>query len=175
MILVRKISRLLFYPTRFAAWIIFIVLIYSILLLILSKVNPSWDLPVHISGNKFEIFFPFTSTKFLLGDYTAAYLATNLAAVTFYGCFIGLLSSIFKSFSKPKLFTASGVIQLTRFYISNLAFPFIFLALLIIYGEEIMNVAQVIVLHLIIGVFAFFMAAIFKQGLILQEEQDLTF
>ena len=57
----------------------------------------------------------------------------------------------------------------------NLIVPFVFLALIAVFGEEMIDIVRIILLHLVIGVFAFFMAAIFKQGLVLQEEQDLTF
>ena len=50
-----------------------------------------------------------------------------------------------------------------------------FLVLLAFFGHEIIDILRITLLHLVIGVFAYFMAAIFKQGVHLQEEQDLTF
>jgi hypothetical protein len=44
-----------------------------------------------------------------------------------------------------------------------------------LFGDEYIDVARIALLHLVIGIFAFFMATIFKQGFVLQEEQDLTF
>jgi hypothetical protein len=51
----------------------------------------------------------------------------------------------------------------------------LFVILLLVFRAELFDMIRIGVLHLVIGVFAFFMAAIFKQGLLLQEEQDLTF
>jgi hypothetical protein len=45
----------------------------------------------------------------------------------------------------------------------------------VVYGSELVDIVRIIMLHLVIGVFAFFMAAIFRHGVVLQEEQDLTF
>ena len=89
--------------------------------------------------------------------------------------FLWLLSGVFHAFKQVKLFTAKGVVQLSRFYITNLLVPFLFLLLFLLFRNEMSDLLRIILLHVIIGVFAYFMAAIFKQGLLLQEEQDLTF
>ena len=100
---------------------------------------------------------------------------SDLLTITFYGLFLWLLSGVFHAFKQTKIFTRKGVLQLSRFYMINLIVPFVFLALIAVFGEEMIDIVRIILLHLVIGVFAFFMAAIFKQGLVLQEEQDLTF
>jgi hypothetical protein len=99
-----------------------------------------------------------------------------IAMLTFllYGLFFWLLSDIFKTFRQPKLFTPSGVNRLKRFYVGNLTIPILMLLVLAVSGDEVANLVSVTFLHMILGVFAFFMAAIFQQGLLLQEEQDLT-
>jgi hypothetical protein len=56
----------------------------------------------------------------------------------------------------------------------NLVVPSLFLIILAIIGHDLRDAIIIVFLHVMIGVFAFFMAAIFKQGLLLQEEQDLT-
>ena len=127
-----------------------------------------------LDNETFLIFLPFTETVFLLGDYTASYLVSNLLTIAFYGLFLWLLSGIFNEFRRPKIFTRKGVYKLSLFYIINLVVPFIFIALLFIFGDEVSDIVRIILLHLVIGVFAFFMAAIFKHGVLLQEEQDLT-
>jgi purine-cytosine permease-like protein len=66
-------------------------------------------------------------------------------------------------------------VKLSRFYLTNLIVPAAFLVLLAFFGHEIIDILRITLLHLVIGVFAYFMAAIFKQGVHLQEEQDLTF
>jgi hypothetical protein len=57
----------------------------------------------------------------------------------------------------------------------NVIVPVVIMLLLLIFKQEVEDIVRITFLHLIIGVFAFFMAAIFKQGLVLQEEQDLIF
>lgn len=175
MISVRHIAGFLYYPARILAWLLSGTLIYSIIIFVFYAASNSMVLPLRIINGRFELLFPFTQKIFLLGDYTPAYLLSNMITFLFYACFLWLLSNVFYVFKQVKLFTPTGVIQLSRFYITNLVFPFIFIGLLLAFGEEIMDVVQVIFLHLVIGVFAYFMAAIFKQGLLLQEEQDLTF
>jgi tryptophan-rich sensory protein len=110
-----------------------------------------------------------------LGDYTGSYLFTYLFTVAFYGLFLWLLSGVFHAFKQKKLFTEKGAVQLSRFYITNLLMPFLFLVLFLFFRNDMSDIIRIMFLHLVIGVFAYFMAAIFKQGLLLQEEQDLTF
>jgi hypothetical protein len=173
---VRFIARILFLLSRIAALVIMVVALYAIAVVLLSLFTNSSAVPIQVSDNgTFEIFFPFTRTPFLLGDYTASYLVSNLSVVTFYGLFLWLLSDVFLAFKQPKLFTVRGVNRLSRFYITNLAMPFLFLVLLMAFGHEMIDLLRITLLHIVIGVFAFFMAAIFKQGLLLQEEQDLIF
>jgi hypothetical protein len=175
MISVRHIAGFLFYPARLLAWMISITIVYTLVVFGFYTADHSLSLPLRISDQHFEILFPFTNKIFLLGDYTPAYLVSNSITLAFYACFLWLLSNVFHVFKQTKLFTKRGVTQLSRFYITNLVFPFIFIGILFAFRQQIMDVVQVIFLHLVIGVFAYFMAAIFRQGLLLQEEQDLTF
>jgi hypothetical protein len=86
-----------------------------------------------------------------------------------------LLSGVFHAFKQDRLFTKNGLLQLSRFYMVNVIVPVVIMLLLLIFKQEVEDIVRITFLHLIIGVFAFFMAAIFKQGLVLQEEQDLIF
>jgi len=123
----------------------------------------------------FIIFYPFTHKTFLLGDYNSSYLTMMIVLLSFYSLFLWLLCRVFYAFKQQKLFTHASVIKLSRFYITNLVLPPLCLMIAILFYREMAGDFLVIcLLHLVIGVFAFFMAAIFKQGLILQEEQDLT-
>jgi hypothetical protein len=173
---VRPIARVLFFLTRILAIVISIVAVYALGTILLYENNRSARLPIEVYSNgSFTIFYPFTKNPFLLGDYSTSYLVSNLATITFYGLFLWMLSGVFHAFKQTRIFTRKGVMQLSRFYMINLIVPFVFLALLAIFGDEMIDIVRIILLHLVIGVFAFFMAAIFKQGLLLQEEQDLTF
>jgi Protein of unknown function (DUF2975) len=172
---VRLIANILFYLTRTAAVLYLATTLYTLLVIALAEAGVSWA-PIEISGDGgFSIFYPFTKTPFLLGDYNGKYLAMMIVLIGFYGLFLWLLSEVFNAFRQQKLFTPKNVRRLVRFYITNLTVP---LPALIItaffYNEGLRDVTVITFLHLVIGIFAFFMAAIFKQGLVLQEEQDLT-
>lgn len=173
---VRHTATILFYLSRIMAIMVFVITVYALAVILLSLTGPSPALPIRIFDNgTFHIFYPFTNTPFLLGDYTSSYLVSNLSIIAFYSVFLWLLSGVFHAFKQPRLFTQKGVMQLSRFYITNLIVPLIFLILLAVFGQELLDIFRITLLHLVIGIFAFFMAAIFKQGLILQEEQDLIF
>ena len=172
---VRLVATFLFWVTRLAAILFLVVALYAIGVMLCYEVSPSANLPIHVEQERFRIFLPFTEIDFLLGEYTAAFIVTNFVTIAFYGIFLWLLSGVFYSFRQKKLFTQKGVARLVRFYVSNLAMPLLFIILLLLYREESADQVRIMFLHLVIGVFAFFMAAIFKQGLVLQEEQDLTF
>ncbi len=173
---VRVVARVLFYITRIVAVITLVIAIYAVLVLLLSKATSATWLPMEIrTGNLFVIFYPLTKTPFLLGEYTNEYITTALLTISFYGLFLWLLGSVFHAFMQQRLFSKKGFLQLSRFYVVNLTLPLILLLLVALFGQEVQDIVRITFLHIVIGVFAFFMAAIFKQGLVLQEEQDLIF
>jgi hypothetical protein len=172
----RTIARILYYLSRVGAWLFTGVLLYIVLLLVLSITGWGHSLPIEITREGgFIIFYPFTRIAFLLGDYNSDYIISNLTLLIFYSLFLWFLGDVFHAFQQPKLFTTRGVSQLSRFYITNLALPVLFLVLVLLFGQALADMLRIGFLHIIIGVFAYFMASIFKQGLLLQEEQDLTF
>ena len=77
-------------------------------------------------------------------------------------------------FTKERLFSEVSVTHLRRFYKLNVIGPIVIIGTFILLHEEISVASLVALLHLILGVFVFFMYSIFKQGLVLQQEQDLT-
>lgn len=173
---VRPVASVLYYLSRILSLLLLVSAGYATTIVLVYKAHPSGALPFRVFDDKtFQLFYPFTHKPFLLGDYTAAYLVSNGLTIAFYGLFLWMLGDVFKTFRQTRLFTPRGVLRLSRFYMLNLVVPFIFLLLLAIFGQEIIDIVRIILLHLVIGVFAFFMAAIFRQGLFLQEEQDLTF
>lgn len=170
---VRIVANILYYLTRVAAVLYLATAVYSLLVVVLAASGAS--APINIENGTFQIYYPFTKTPFLLGDYNNQYLTMMLVVISFYGVFLWLLSNVFNTFRQPKLFTSRSVLRLSRFYITNLTVPIICLiAALLFYHEAVNDVLIITLLHIIIGIFAFFMAAIFRQGLVLQEEQDLT-
>lgn len=172
---VRPLANILFYLTRFAAIVYIVTAFYALIAIILSAAGMPWA-PMNVEDNgSFVIFYPFTSAPFLLGDYNAKYLTMMIFIIGFYALFLWLLSGVFNAFRQDKLFTPKSVLRLSRFYITNLFIPVLSLiAAFLFYKEGLSDIMVITFLHLVIGVFAFFMAAIFRQGLVLQEEQDLT-
>ena len=134
-----------------------------------------WFLLLKDEGQRFAVCYPFTQTPFLNGDNNWGYILFGfLLHLFFYGLFFWIVSNVFKVFFQPKLFTENGVKQLKYFYLINMFIPPI-LALMakIVMGRIEEGLDIVAVIHFILGVFAYFLAAIFKQGLKLQKEQDL--
>ncbi|MBK9734100.1 MAG: DUF2975 domain-containing protein [Saprospiraceae bacterium] len=127
-----------------------------------------------LENNRFAINFPFTSKHFLLGsEYTTAYVAEMVLGIALYGFFFYLLSGVFNAFKQKKLFTDFGIKKLKHFYIFNLAvYPILAIFWSFISVEDFPFIAMIIA-HLIMGFFIFFMNAIFEQGYKLQNEQDL--
>lgn len=174
---VRFVATVLFYMTRILSVLYIITFVYSAVVLFLSfQSDVTWN-PITISAdNGFVILYPFTDVPFLLGEYTNLFVLEMLLSIGLYAIFLWLLSDVFLAYRKDKLFTADSVKKLSRFYIANLTVPalvFLILSLFPDFSEEIKTMVMLTVLHFVIGVFAFFMATIFKQGLALQNEQDL--
>jgi hypothetical protein len=172
---VRVVASILHYISKTGALLFLATGVYAAIVVLLFYYGSFSWLPIEVNQGYFTIFFPGTKTPFLLGDYSASYLFTYLFTIIFYGFFLWILGGVFHAFKQPRLFTKKGVSQLSRFYIINLVVPILFLLLVIFFRDETSDLVRIMFLHLVIGVFAFFMAAIFKQGLVLQEEQDLIF
>jgi positive regulator of sigma E activity len=167
---VKIIAACLFYITRIVAILYLISIVYSTISLLTES-----NLITRENGKYFSICFPFTEIHFLNGENNWAYKIFNfLIPIGFYGLFFWLLSNVFKVFKQPKLFTQNGVNQLKLFYIGNIFMPSITILLASIFAGKIEEGLEwVAVIHFFLGVFAYFLAAIFKQGLQLQNEQDL--
>lgn len=167
---VRTISLILFYITRFAAVLYLLIALYSII-----SILTEWSYITKDSGQNFAICFPFTQTPFLLGENNWGYKIFNfIIPIGFYGLFFLLASNVFNVFKQTKLFTQYGVTQLKWFYLANIFVPSITILLAGIFSGNIEEGLEwVAVIHFFLGVFTYFLAAIFKQGLHLQNEQDL--
>lgn len=167
---VKIISTILFYITRIVAILYLLTTFYSLVSLLTE-----WSYITKDSDKYFSICFPFTETPFLNGENNWAYKLFNfLIPIGFYGIFFLLVSNVFNVFKQPKLFTKYGVNQLRCFYLANLTLPWVAILLASIFAGKIEEGLEwVAVIHFFLGVFAYFLAAIFKQGLQLQSEQDL--
>jgi len=172
---VRILAGFLFYLTRIIGVLYLVTCVYTAIVLSLVTATDLPNLPIRMYDNRFEILYPFTETPFLLGEWTRYFIIMMLGLLLVYGLFFWLLSNVFNSFRKTRLFTPKAVKRLRLFYVFNFVLPIAMLLFSIFTNnQDVQNILTIGMLHIILGVFAFFMAAILRQGLVLQEEQDLT-
>ncbi len=167
---VKIIAAILFYITRIVAIAYILVTIYALFSLVTE-----WSYILQDNGNYFAVFYPFTETRFLLGENNWDYkIFEFLIPMGSYGIFFFLVSNVFNAFKQPKLFTEYGVKQLKWFCLANIFMPLIIILLALIFTGNIEDGLEwAAVIHFFLGVFAYFLYAIFKQGFNLQNEQDL--
>lgn len=167
---VKIIAAILFYVTRFVAILYLITTLYSLI-----SILTEWSFITREDGKYFSVCYPFSETPFLNGENNWGYKIFNfLIPIGFYGLFFLLVSNVFNVFKQVKLFTEYGVRQLKYFYLSNIYIPpFTILLAAIFAGDIEEGLEWVAIIHFFLGVFTYFLAAIFKQGLHLQNEQDL--
>ncbi|PWN59781.1 DUF2975 domain-containing protein [Chryseobacterium viscerum] len=163
------ISRILFYICSLLSAGYLITFVYSLFCLITGfSITP-------YKGEKFlHINYPFTEQPFLNIENNYPYMIFSFMLVLItYGIFFWLSARVFKVFFQQKLFTQENIIQLKRFYLYNIFIP---LPLVIIasFSVEVESMIWGLVfIHFMLGIFCLFLANIFKQGLHLQNEQDL--
>jgi hypothetical protein len=167
----KLLASTLFYLSRIASLFYGLLGLYVGGVLLLSRVTSNLPLEIHDGG--FTIFYPFTRTPFFLGDYEQSFIITSLVAIFIYALFLWWLGEVFNAFRGVRLFTRQNVLRLWRFCMLNLAAPVLAILLLVIIGQSYSNAIMIALLHILLGVFTFFIVTIFKQGLELQEEQDL--
>ncbi|NHM07606.1 DUF2975 domain-containing protein [Flavobacterium sp. CYK-4] len=166
---VKLTSSFLYYLVSIIAYGYLITAIYTL-------INCTFEGPFFekLPNNRFAINYPFTSEHFLLGsEFTTNYVAEMVLGIALYGIFFFVLSGVFNAFRQKKLFTLFGVNHLKRFYIFNLVLYPVLAILWAIISIEDFPFFAMISAHLIMGLFIYFMNAIFEQGLRLQNEQDL--
>lgn len=165
---VRTISKLLEIITRILAAGYFASFMLSV-----TSFSTGWSLNLISDNRRFEICYPFTQTPYLLGEYNDGYILMFLLLLGLYALFFFLVGNVFAVFSKPKLFTAYGIRQLRLFYLGNLVLPLASAVLISLFYNMESPAGILITLHILLGVFTYFMAAIFKEGYQLQTENDL--
>ena len=167
---VKIISTILFYITRIVAMVYILITIHALFSLVFE-----WSYITIDNGKYFAVCYPFTETRFLLGENNWDYKVFEfLVPLGSYGIFFLLVSNVFNVFKQPKLFTKYGVNQLKWFCLANIFVPLLIIILTLIFTGNIEDGLEWIALiHFFLGVFAYFFYAIFKQGFNLQNEQDL--
>ncbi|MCK7590613.1 DUF2975 domain-containing protein [Subsaxibacter sp. CAU 1640] len=163
----KVISKILFYLTRGLAWVYILTAVYG---------GISWFTNTNstIEQDRMIIQYPFTDSSFLILDNHLTYvLFSFLLPVVAYALFFWLLSNAFRVFYQDKLFVRENIVHLQRFYSANIFLPIVLVAFSSFFITVESEMFLIVILHLFLGVFAFFMSEIFNQGLNLQNEQDL--
>ncbi len=166
---VQQISKFLFYLTRIASFSYLLMAIFGLV----SFAFKTQNFVLTKGVENFQINFPFSNTPFLVGQNNSYAVWEMILGILLYGLFFWLLSNVFNAFAQPKLFTEKSVKKLTAFYLANFIIPILMLLFLIINQNYSASFWSVALLHILLGVFIYFMTVIFKQGLHLQNEQDL--
>jgi len=165
----KLVSKILFYITRILAAIYIAVTLYSVVCIMTG-----WSIGYYGEEEHFHIFYPFTRQVLMnVNNNTPYILFEFLIPLSLYGIFFLLASNIFRIFHRPKLFTREGIQQLRIFYLANWLLPIGAVILAGIFANIASLAFALVAIHFILGIFAYFLSAIFKQGLNLQNEQDL--
>ena len=128
-----------------------------------------------LSAGRYKMDIPFTET-FIHGDYQFNVILTISIIFFFSVCFFFIISNIFKALKEESIFNKKAIFNLQMFTVLNLIIGPI---LYVLIHFPIMNKTDFrdihnLILHLIFGLVAFFVATIFKNGYRLQNENDLT-
>lgn len=163
------ISRILYYLCIVLSAGYLITLVYSMVCLLTGfAITPYKD-------NMFlHINYPFTEQPFLNIERNCSYIILSFLLVLIsYGIFFWLSAKVFKVFFQSKLFTKENILQLTRFYLYNIFIPLPIVIIASFFVEVESMIWGLVFIHFMLGIFCLFLANIFKQGLHLQNEQDL--
>ncbi|HVI46843.1 MAG TPA: hypothetical protein VM802_18330 [Chitinophaga sp.] len=166
---VKTVAKILFYISGILAFGYFITALYALICLFTNT---------HISqfkgGTFLRIFYPFTEVPFMIIENNLPYIIFSfLLVLNLYGLFFWLAASVFRVFFQPKLFTQQNLLHLRRFYLLNLFAPGVATALASRFVPVEKEVWALVMIHFFLGIFTYFLAVIFSQGLHLQKEQDL--
>lgn len=163
------ISKILFYICSVLSIGYLITTIYSLLCLATGfSVTPyKEDQYLHIN-------YPFTEQPFLNIENNYTYILFSFLLVLIsYGIFFWLSAKVFRVFFQSKLFTQENILQLKRFYLYNIFIPLPLVVVASFFVEVESMIWGLVFIHFMLGIFCLFLANIFKQGLHLQNEQDL--
>lgn len=163
------ISQILYYICFVLAIGYLLTAVYSILCLITR-----FSITPYKENVYFHINYPFTEKPFLNIENNYSYILFSFLLVLIsYGLFFWLSAKVFKVFFQSKLFTKENIIHLKRFYVYNIFFPLPLVVIASFFVEVESIIWGLVFIHFMLGIFCLFLANIFKQGLHLQNEQDL--
>lgn len=121
-----------------------------------------------------HINYPWTEISFLTIENSIPYIIFSFLSILLtYGIFFMFSASVFRIFFRQKLFTEPHIAHLKRFYVYNIFFPLPMAILAACFTEVEKVIWGLVFIHFMLGIFCLFLANIFRQGLHLQNEQDL--
>lgn len=165
----KLVSKILYYITLILAVIYVCLTVYSAVCILTG-----WHIDYYEDGKLIHILYPFTAKTLMnIVNNTSYILFEFLMPLSLYGLFFFLASNVFKVFHQPRLFTRYGIKHLQYFYLANWIFPLGAILLAGVFASVESFVFALAITHFILGIFVYFLSAIFKQGLNLQSEQDL--
>lgn len=165
----KVISKILFYICSVLSGGYLITVLYSLLCL-----ATGFSVVPYKEGQYIHINYPFTEKPFLNIDNNYSYIIFSFLLVLIsYGIFFWLSAKVFRVFFQPKLFTRENILQLKRFYLYNIFIPLPLVVVASFFVEVESMIWGLVFIHFMLGIFCLFLANIFKQGLHLQNEQDL--
>lgn len=165
----KTIARILCIFFKILAFLYISVTLYGLVCL-----TTGWNVWLSAEGNTLHINYPFTKISFLILDNTMEYwIFSFLLPACLYSIFFCLLSNVFRTFFQDRLFTPENVKQLKRFYLLSLIVPLPVTLMAALIVEVDLGIWLLAGIHVILGVFVYLLAEIFRQGVHLQNEQDL--
>ncbi|WP_268223420.1 DUF2975 domain-containing protein [Sinomicrobium oceani] len=165
----KSIARVIYLISRVLALIYFIVLGYSLFCLITGR-----QIKISDNGQIVSVLYPFSETPFFNLENHKPYLILGFVLpLLLYAFYFLAASNVFKVFTLDRLFTKKNLKYLQLFYLINLFLPFPVAILCSIFIEIPNGLWMLSLVHFNLGVFIYFLAEIFAQGIGLQDEQEL--
>ncbi|MDG4652287.1 DUF2975 domain-containing protein [Chryseobacterium arthrosphaerae] len=163
------ISRMLFYICSLLSAGYLMTVLYSLFCL-----ATGYSITPYNEGKYLHINLPFTEQPFLNIENNYPYMIFSfLLVLTTYGIFFWFSAKVFRVFFQQKLFTKENITELKKFYVYNIFIPLPLVIIASFFVEVENMVWGLVFIHFMLGIFCLFLANIFKQGLHLQNEQDL--
>jgi len=163
------VSRILYIAAMAASLCYLLTVLYSVICLLTG-----WSVQQQGNGLYLHILVPFTQQPFLVVDNNLPYIIFSfLLPLTLYGLFFWLAANVFRIFFQQKLFTQPHFRHLVVFCATNLIVPLIAVFTARMFVDVENEMWMLVAVHFVLGLFAYFLAGIFRQGLELQNEKDL--
>ncbi|MFO7978113.1 MAG: hypothetical protein R6U64_05585 [Bacteroidales bacterium] len=165
----KSIATILYWASRLLAVVYALLFLYSAFCLMAGVcVKESSD------GTFMHILVPFSDARLMNIDNNLPYkIFSFLVPLGLYTLFFYLTANVLQVFAQNRFFTRKNLKHLVCFYRGNLFIPLPVAFLSSFFVEVTLSVWMLVFVHFISGIFVYFMAQIFYQGLGLEDERDL--